>query len=113
MAWAFLAVRFFGLVLVVAVIEEFFLRGFLMRFAIQNHWWEVPVGQVNTAAVVVATLVPVAMHPAELLAAAVWFSMVTWLLVKTRNIWDCVAAHAITNLLLGIYVVATGNWHLM
>jgi membrane protease YdiL (CAAX protease family) len=53
------------------------------------------------------------MHPGELLAAAVWFSMVTWLMVKTRNIWDCVVAHAVTNLLLGVYVVATGQWQLM
>ena len=47
------------------------------------------------------------------LPAVAWFSMVTWLLLKTRNIWDCVVAHAITNLLLGVYVVATGHWHLM
>ena len=53
------------------------------------------------------------MHPGELLAAFVWFSMVTWLMVRTRNIWDCVVAHAVTNLLLGIYVVTTGNWQLM
>jgi membrane protease YdiL (CAAX protease family) len=39
--------------------------------------------------------------------------MVTWLMVKTRNIWDCVVAHAVTNLLLGVYVVATGQWQLM
>ena len=39
--------------------------------------------------------------------------MVTWLMVRTRNIWDCVVAHAITNLLLGIYVVSTGEWQLM
>jgi hypothetical protein len=34
-------------------------------------------------------------------------------MLRTRNIWDCVAAHATTNLLLGIYVVATGEWWLM
>ena len=44
-------------------------------------------------------------QPGEFLAAAVWFGMVTWLMVRTRNIWDCVAAHAVTNVLLGIYVV--------
>jgi hypothetical protein len=52
------------------------------------------------------------MHPAELLAALVWFSLITWLMVRTKNIWDCVAAHAVTNLLLGMYVVARGAWHL-
>jgi membrane protease YdiL (CAAX protease family) len=39
--------------------------------------------------------------------------MVTWLMVRTRNIWDCVVAHALTNLILGIYVVTTGTWRLM
>jgi hypothetical protein len=53
------------------------------------------------------------MHPQEALAAAVWFSAITWLMLRTRNIWDCVAAHAVTNLLLGLYVVVTGNWWLM
>jgi hypothetical protein len=53
------------------------------------------------------------LHPAEALAAAVWFSLVTWLMVKTRNIWDCVAAHAVTNLLLGFYVLYTGEWRFL
>ncbi len=39
--------------------------------------------------------------------------MITWLMLRTRNIWDCVAAHAITNLILGVYVVASGAWRLM
>ena len=112
-AWGFLAIRFLGLVAVVPLVEEFFYRGFLMRFVVRHDWWNVPLGQVNAAAVVLATLVPMAMHPAELLAAAVWFSMFTWLFVKTRSIWDCVAAHAVTNLLLGVYVVSTGEWGLM
>jgi len=112
-AWGFLAVRFAGLALVVPVVEEFFLRGFLMRFVMARDWWEVPFGKVDALAVVVGTVAPMLMHPAELVAAAVWFSMVTWLMVKTRNLWDCVAAHVVTNLLLGIYVVATGEWYFM
>jgi len=84
-----------------------------MRVVTDNDWANLPIGQVNRAAILVGTLVPMLMHPAELLAAAIWFSTVTWLMIKTRNIWDCVAAHAVTNLLLGVYVVASGEWHLM
>jgi uncharacterized protein len=112
-AWAFLAVRFLGLVAVVPVIEEFFLRGFLMRFVVEPDWWNVPFGNANALAIVLGTAVPMMTHPAELLAAAVWFSMITWLMLRTRNIWDCVAAHAITNLILGVYVVSTNTWRLM
>jgi CAAX prenyl protease-like protein len=112
-AWGFLAIRFAGLALVVPLAEEFFLRGFLMRFVVDARWWEVPMGKANTWAVVLATLVPMLMHPAELLAAAAWFSLITWMYLRTRNVWDCVLAHAVTNLLLGFYVVAWDQWQLM
>jgi uncharacterized protein len=113
MAYGFLAVRFLGLALIVPLIEEMFLRGFLMRFFVHNDWWTVPIGVVNRAALAAGTVVPMLLHPGELLAAAAWFSLVTLLMLKTKNIWDCVVAHATTNLLLGIYVVTYDRWHLM
>ena len=104
-----------GLAIVVPVIEEFFLRGFAMRFVMEKDWWKVPFGTVNRLAIVVGTVLPMLIAPGELLAAAVWFSLVTWLMLRTKNIWDCVVAHAVTNLLLGVYVVVMGGeaWRLM
>ena len=84
-----------------------------MRYIMEREWWKVPFGDVTPAAVVAGTVVPMLMHPAELAAAVVWFSMVTWLMTRTRNIWDCVAAHAVTNCLLGVYVVYSGDWYFM
>ncbi len=111
--WFFLGIRFFGLVAIVPVIEEFFLRGFLMRVVMKADWWKVPFGAVNRAAVLVALAWPLLTHqPGEYLAGILWFGMVTWLMVRTKNPWDCVAAHAVTNLLLGIYVVAFRKWEL-
>ncbi len=112
-AYAFLAIRFLGLAVIVPVIEEFFLRGFMMRYVVHEQWWKVPFGSVNRTAIIAGTLVPMLMHPGELLAAFVWFSMVTWLMVRNRNIWDCVVAHGVTNLLLGLYVVWFDQWQLM
>ena len=112
-AWGFLGIRFFGLAVVVAVIEEFFLRGFVLRFVVAQDWWKVPFGTVTPLVVVLGTAIPMAMHPGELLASLVWFSMITWLMMRTRNIWDCVVAHGVTNLLLGIYVVKFDQWQLM
>jgi CAAX prenyl protease-like protein len=112
-AWTFMAIRFFGFVLLVPLIEEFFLRGWAMRFFVADDWWQSPIGDVNGMALAVGTILPMLSHLGELFAAAVWFSLVTWLMVKTRNIWDCVLAHAITNLLLGVYVVIWGQWQLM
>ncbi len=111
-AWAFLAIRFLGLVAVVPMIEEFFLRGFLMRMVIAQDWWKVPFGDVNAVAVAVCIGYAVLSHVGEPLAAAAWFGMVTWLMVRRRNPWDCVLAHAVTNLLLGIYVVTWQQWAL-
>ncbi len=113
LAVVFMGVRFLGLVVVVPVIEEFFLRGFVMRIVMTDEWWKVPFGKITPLAAIVGTLVPMLTHPNELLAAALWFVMVTLLMVKTRNIWDCILAHAVTNLLLGIYVITSGKWHLL
>ena len=110
-AYGFFVVRFWGFAIVVPIIEEFFLRGFVMRFVIDLDWWKVPFGTLTPIAIAAGTLLPVSSHPAEMLAAAVWFTSVTWLMFKTRNIWDCVVAHCVTNLLLGIYIVASGDWY--
>jgi membrane protease YdiL (CAAX protease family) len=34
-------------------------------------------------------------------------------MVRTRSLWACVVAHGVTNLLLGLYVVYSGDWFLM
>lgn len=113
MAYAFLAIRWTGLVLIVPLIEEMFLRGFLMRYITTEQWVTLPLNQVSRAALVAGTAVPMLMHPQELLASLVWFSAVSWLMLKKNNIWDCVTAHCITNLLLGCYVLYSGEWWLM
>ncbi len=112
-AYEFLAIRFLGLCLVVPIIEEFFLRGFLMRYVMHIDWFLIPFGFATPLALAVGTAVPMLMHPGELIAAAVWFSLVTWLMLRTRNIWDCIAAHAVTNLMIGLWVLWSGDWFLM
>ncbi|HEU5118638.1 MAG TPA: CAAX prenyl protease-related protein, partial [Isosphaeraceae bacterium] len=42
--WAFLAVRFFGLVALVPLIEELFWRSFLIRYIMNPDFWTVPIG---------------------------------------------------------------------
>ncbi len=112
-AWGFMALRLLGMVALVPIIEEFFLRGLVMRYVMSEQWWRIPFGQVNATAVAAGTIVPMLLHPAELIAAAVWFSLVTWLMVRTRSMGDCILAHAVTNLLLAVYVLISGDWWLM
>jgi uncharacterized protein len=112
-AYGFLAIRLFGLAILVPIIEEFFLRVFLVRFVMDVDWFKIPFGKVDRLGLITSVGFPILMHPAEIFAAAAWFGMITWLMLRTRNIWDCVAAHAVTNALLGAYVLTTGQWQFM
>jgi len=112
-AWAFLAVRGVGLVAIVPLVEELFLRGFLMRFAVREDFWRVPFGLLTPAAAVACGLYAVVSHPGEAVAALGWFGIVSGIAAATRKPIDCILAHAATNLALGAYVLATGAWWLV
>lgn len=112
-AWAFLAVRALGLVVVVPIIEELFLRGFLMRYVIHEEFWRVPFGKLTLASTAACLIYGVASHPAEAIAALCWFAVVSGIAAATRRPIDTILAHAGTNLALGAYVLATDNWWLV
>lgn len=110
--YAFLFFRFALLAVIVPIVEELFLRGWLIRYIDNPNWWTVAIPSLSFGAIATATAYGVLAHPGEAIAALVWFSLVSWLMVKTGNIWDCVIAHGVTNLLLGLYVIWKGAWHL-
>lgn len=112
MAWAFWTVRMVGLALVVPLIEEFFLRGFLLRWIQGGDWMELNVGELTWLAWIALVFYAVVTHP-EIIAAIVWFSLVTLYVRKTRNIWDAVAFHIGTNAGLGAWVLYSGQWGLL
>jgi CAAX prenyl protease-like protein len=107
----FLAVRLLGLVLVVPLFEELFWRSFVIRWIIDpDDFRRVPVGRVTlTAGAITATLFAVE-HPAEWLPALLTGALWAWLLQRTRSVSACFVSHAVANLGLGIYVLATGQW---
>lgn len=110
--WAFLLFRFSLLALVVPVIEELFLRAWFIRYMEDPDWQKVALASLGAAGYFWAIAYGVLTHPGEALAAAAWFGMVTWLMFKTGKLWNCILAHAVTNLLLGIYIVTRDNaWH--
>lgn len=106
----FLLVRFFGLVLVVPIMEELFFRSFLLRFVTDmDDFPRVPVGTFSTLALLINVVFFALSHP-EWLAAAI-FALAMCLLVRwTKNLSACIVAHATTNLLLGVYVLHTAQW---
>ena len=110
---AYLVLRGMGLVVVVPLVEELFLRGFLMRYVVDESFWRVPFGTLTATAAGVCAAYAVLSHPAEAVAALAWFGIVTGIAVSTRRPIDCVLAHAATNLALGAWVLASGDWWLV
>lgn len=108
----FLGIRFALLALIVPIIEELFLRGWLVRWIENPNWENITLTGLSWGALMTASVYGVLTHPSEAIAAFLWFGLVTWLMNRTGNLWDCVIAHGVTNLLLGIYVVQFQQWHL-
>jgi len=108
--YGFLAVRFYGLAVMVPVMEEVFWRSFLLRYATdQDRWAALPVGAFNAIGfAVVAALFGVA-HP-EWLVAVIFAAMVALLLRQTKSLFAAIVMHSVTNLALGIYVLVTHDW---
>ncbi len=108
---AFLAVRFFGLVLVVPLIEELFWRSFVIRWIIDPDRFDlVPIGRVTLASAAITAALFSLEHPAEWLPALATGFAWAWLLRWSKSVTACFISHAVANLGLGIYVLATGQW---
>lgn len=109
--WAFIAVRLAGIAIVVPLAEELFWRGFLLRWLIDPEWEKVPVGEFTLSSCAIVTLMFTLAHP-EWLAAASYCLLINALLYWKRDLWLCVVAHAVSNFVLAIYVLSTGEWWL-
>jgi len=108
---AFLAVRFFGLVLVVPLFEELFWRSFVVRWLIDpDHFEAVPIGRITLASAAITAGLFALEHPAEWLPALATGFAWAWLLRRSGSVAACFVSHAVANLGLGIYVMATGQW---
>lgn len=106
-----IGLRFLRLVVVVPFVEEIFWRGFLLRYFISEKFTSVPFGTFHRVSFVVVTLAFGLSHsmadwPAALITSAL-YNLVAY---RTRNLGACVTAHALTNLLLGLWILTTGQW---
>jgi len=107
--WPLIAVRWIGAALLVPVMEELFWRSFLMRWIDKPSFETVVPQRVSAKAVVLSTFVFTLAH--TLWVAAVIAGLAyAWLYLRTGKLWVPIVAHAVTNGVLGAWVVATGNW---
>jgi len=109
--WGGLVMRFLRLVLVVPALEEIFWRGFLLRFLMDERFEAVPFGTYSRMSnAVVAAGFMLEHSPPDwpaALAAGVLYNYVAY---RTRSLSSCILAHAITNALLGAYIMITRQW---
>jgi hypothetical protein len=123
--------RLFSATLIVPVFEEFFIRGYILRVALQwdinrqNHKMDSPLnktldhdrlddvkpGAWSVMAIGISTIAFAAGHlPVEWLAAVAYSILISILWILRKDLLSCMVAHGTTNLALGGYVYFTGQW---
>lgn len=107
--WLMVAFRIAGAALVVPVMEELFWRSFLQRWVQQPDFMTLNPAQIGLKALFIASALFAVEH-LQWLAGLVAGLAYGWLYIRTRNLWAPILAHAVTNGMLGAYVVATGRW---
>ena len=111
LVWPFVAVRLAGAVLVVPVMEELFWRDFAWRQIVApNDFKLARVGEWDWKAFVIIPLIFALVHDNWWLTAVVWAFMIGGLLLYTKSLGACIVMHAVTNLLLGVYVLRYHDW---
>ena len=109
--WVSVTMRFLRLVAVVPVLEEIFWRAFLLRWLVREDFLSVPFGTWTPLSFGAVTVGFMLEHTRpDWPAALVTGLLYNLVAVRTRNLPACVAAHAVTNALLGGYVMYTHQW---
>lgn len=107
--WPLVIFRWIGAALLVPLMEEVFWRSFLMRWVQSPQFETVVPQQVGLRAIVLSTFVFTLAHTLWLGAVIAGLAYAL-LYVRTGKLWVPVIAHAVTNGVLGIWVLTTGRW---
>ena len=109
--WANLGARFLRLVIVVPLLEEIFWRGFFLRYLINERFAAVPVGTFSWMSfAVVAVAFAIGHLRVDWVAALITGVLYNIVAYRTKSLASCVLAHAVTNLLLGLWIMQTRQW---
>lgn len=110
-AAAWLGFRIVGSVVTVPLAEELAFRGYLPRRLISADFQDVPAGRFTGASFLVSSILFGAMH-GRWLAGTLAGMLFASALYRRGRLADAVLAHATTNALIAVYVLATGSWSL-
>ena len=109
-AWLFICARILGSSLVVPFLEEVFFRSFLYRYIAKPDFQSVSLGQFIWAPFVMSAVLFGFEHR-EWLAGILCAFAYQGLVIRKNSLGDAITAHALTNFLLGLWVVWRGAWH--
>lgn len=107
-AWVLVVVRIIGMTLVVPPLEEVFYRSLFYRYLIKYDFQKVALGHFDGVALTIVATTFGFMH-FQWLAGIICGVAYQWLVIRKGRLGDAMTAHAITNFLLGVYVVWKGG----
>lgn len=107
-AWTLIVIRIFGMTVLVPPIEEAFYRSLVYRWIIKYDFSKVPLNQFDGVALMLVSVLFGAMH-FQWLPGIMCGLAYQWLVIRRGHLGDAMTAHAITNFLLGVYVVYKGG----
>ena len=117
MVWFFAGVRLAGSTLLVPMLEEVFYRSFLYRYILAPNWMFTAYNSFAVKPFLITSIVFGFTHQ-QWLAGIVCGMIYQLLVIRTNRIADAITAHAVTNLLLGAWVITQGfgyadkpQWH--
>jgi len=109
LAWGFMVMRVFGMAVVVPPLEEVFYRSFLYRYIVKADFQSVSPGQFAWLPFL-ATAAVFGFEHYQWLAGIFCGAAYQWLVIRKNRLGDAMTAHAITNFLLGLWIVWRGAW---
>jgi len=109
--WSELLLRLLRLAIVVPLIEEIFWRGFLLRYLDREDFRAAPFGVFSQRANLIVAVAFMLEHSyADMPAALIAGFLYNLVASRTRSLSSCALAHALTNALLGAYIMGTRQW---
>ncbi|MGD1087144.1 MAG: CAAX prenyl protease-related protein [Verrucomicrobiota bacterium] len=110
LAWLMIVTRILGSTFFVPPLEEVFYRSFLYRYLARQDFLSEPLNRFLPWPFL-ATAAIFGFSHSEWLAGILCGMAYQWLVFRKNRLGDAMTAHAITNFLLGVWIVWKHAWH--